>query len=222
MGHILGDQIWCKSMVILRDSHSANGSTVNFLGCLVAKIRFKLLSQGPLAEWGFSLKNDALCFGVGVIFHDHCDAPRPLSLRWLKWLCPLYYGVLVLSKIWSNFIATSHGSLTPNGGLVREIPLFQGNVGWWNIFPFGQKNGRPCFIKRLSWQRLSQLSLFSWPSQLPQKNWCLNGSTHWIFGGAPIIFHIISEVFFEGRFLRTPWYLDFFHPFHPMVKRFRF
>ncbi len=21
----------------------------------------------------------------------------------------------------------------PNGGLVREIPLFQGNLGWWNI-----------------------------------------------------------------------------------------
>ena len=26
-------------------------------------------------------------------------------------------------------IATSH-DLTPNGGLVREIPLFQGNLGW--------------------------------------------------------------------------------------------
>ena len=21
----------------------------------------------------------------------------------------------------------------PNGGLVREIPSFQGNLGWWNI-----------------------------------------------------------------------------------------
>ena len=29
-----------------------------------------------------------------------------------------------------QIIATSHGSLTPNGGLVREIPLFQGNLGW--------------------------------------------------------------------------------------------
>ena len=26
-------------------------------------------------------------------------------------------------------ISTSH-DLTPNGGLVREIPLFQGNLGW--------------------------------------------------------------------------------------------
>ena len=26
-------------------------------------------------------------------------------------------------------IATSH-DLTPNGGLVRGIPLFQGNLGW--------------------------------------------------------------------------------------------
>ncbi len=31
-----------------------------------------------------------------------------------------------------QIIATSH-DLTPNDGLVREIPLFQGNLGWWNI-----------------------------------------------------------------------------------------
>ena len=31
-----------------------------------------------------------------------------------------------------QIIATSH-DLTPNGGLVREIPLFQGYLGWWNI-----------------------------------------------------------------------------------------
>ncbi len=31
-----------------------------------------------------------------------------------------------------QIIATSH-DLTPNGGLVREIPLFQGNLGWWKI-----------------------------------------------------------------------------------------
>ncbi len=31
-----------------------------------------------------------------------------------------------------QIIATSH-DLTPNGGLVREITLFQGNLGWWNI-----------------------------------------------------------------------------------------
>jgi len=28
-----------------------------------------------------------------------------------------------------EIIATSH-DLTPNGGLAREIPLFQGNLGW--------------------------------------------------------------------------------------------
>ncbi len=31
-----------------------------------------------------------------------------------------------------QIIATSH-DLTPNGGLVRECSLFQGNLGWWNI-----------------------------------------------------------------------------------------
>ena len=34
--------------------------------------------------------------------------------------------------VFGQIIATSH-DLTPNGGLVREIPLFQGNLGWWNI-----------------------------------------------------------------------------------------
>ena len=31
-----------------------------------------------------------------------------------------------------QIIATSH-DLTPNCGLVREIPLFQVNLGWWNV-----------------------------------------------------------------------------------------
>ena len=41
----------------------------------------------------------------------------------------------------AQIIATSH-DLTPNGGLVMEIPLFQGNLGWWNI-KFGQIQGVP-------------------------------------------------------------------------------
>ena len=28
-----------------------------------------------------------------------------------------------------QIIATSHGSLSPNGGFVRKIPLFPGNLG---------------------------------------------------------------------------------------------
>ena len=33
------------------------------------------------------------------------------------------------NQLSGQIIATSH-DLTPNGGLVREIPLFQGNLGW--------------------------------------------------------------------------------------------
>ncbi len=32
-----------------------------------------------------------------------------------------------------QIIATSHDRFPPNGGLVMEFPLFQGNLGWWNI-----------------------------------------------------------------------------------------
>ena len=38
----------------------------------------------------------------------------------------------LITYISGQIIATSH-DLTPNGGLLREIPLFQGNLGWWNI-----------------------------------------------------------------------------------------
>ena len=36
------------------------------------------------------------------------------------------------NHISGKIIATSH-DLTPNGGLVGEMPLFQRNLGWWNI-----------------------------------------------------------------------------------------
>ena len=62
-----------------------------------------------------------------------------------------------------QILATSH-DLTPNGGLVREIPLFQENLDWldiiiwpdaWKFFhwaawmpPFGVKGLRePCDIR---------------------------------------------------------------------------
>ena len=35
--------------------------------------------------------------------------------------------------IWSNYSDQKHEFFTLNGGLVREISLFQGNLGWWNI-----------------------------------------------------------------------------------------
>ncbi len=34
--------------------------------------------------------------------------------------------------LWSNYSDLTRPK-TPNRGLVREIPLFQGNLGWWNI-----------------------------------------------------------------------------------------
>ena len=37
----------------------------------------------------------------------------------------------IRSRMFSGqIIATSHDRFPPNGGLVREIPLFQGNLGW--------------------------------------------------------------------------------------------
>ena len=34
---------------------------------------------------------------------------------------------------WGNYSDLTRFPGPPNGGLVREFPLFQGNLGWWNI-----------------------------------------------------------------------------------------
>ncbi len=62
-----------------------------------------------------------------------------ITRRWMEinailigcWFFPVDDGRFVLLVIYHSgqIIATSH-DLTPNGGLVREIPLFQGNLGW--------------------------------------------------------------------------------------------
>ena len=33
-----------------------------------------------------------------------------------------------------------HTTWAPKWWFSRDIPLFQGNLGWWNIIPFGQKS----------------------------------------------------------------------------------
>ena len=36
-------------------------------------------------------------------------------------------------EIWSNYSDLTRPISPQIGGLVRDIPLFQGNLGWWNI-----------------------------------------------------------------------------------------
>ena len=43
--------------------------------------------------------------------------------------CSELVAVSTKGIISGQIIATSH-DLTPNGGFLREIPLFQGNLGW--------------------------------------------------------------------------------------------
>ena len=57
--------------------------------------------------------------------------------RWITVRQGLNWSAKALldSEVWSPFfsgriIATSHDRFPPNGGLVREITLFQGNLGW--------------------------------------------------------------------------------------------
>ena len=67
--------------------------------------------------------------------------------------CVWKKGFMHISYISGQIIATSH-DLTPNGGLVREIPLFQGNLSWWNIFYLISSRGR------IIWKLLLLIRLF--------------------------------------------------------------
>ena len=70
------------------------------------------------------------------------------------WFLKKYILLLVFfdlqSHISGQIIATSH-DLTPNGSLVREIPLFQGNLGWWHA---RHRTGRwlSTVVKSRTWQ----------------------------------------------------------------------
>ena len=62
-----------------------------------------------------------------IYFLSHPVRRRPPELWYLCFF--LGYGFEGLVILSGQIIATSH-DLTPNGGLVREITLFQGNLAW--------------------------------------------------------------------------------------------
>ena len=53
----------------------------------------------------------------------------------------------MMTSIWSNYSDRKHDRFPPNGDVVREITLFQGNLGWWNIIPFGQNIPFFCILQ---------------------------------------------------------------------------
>ena len=58
-----------------------------------------------------------------------CRASLTLFLLFIDFAAEKQQTSLGYIYIYGQIIATSH-DLTPNAGLVREIPLFQGNLGW--------------------------------------------------------------------------------------------
>ena len=70
------------------------------------------------------------------------------------------------------FLVTTSHDLTPNGGLVRGIPLFQGNLGWWNRAQTPAFAWLPCQLglrtvsASLSWHLIFRISSRSLPSIL--------------------------------------------------------
>ena len=126
---------------------------------------------------------------TGVISHDQrrSNASCFLTCRLVD-IFDEHYGFSDFSRSWAalcegdlsgQIIATSH-DLTPNGGLEREIPLFQGNLSWWNIIIWPDLSGRAL---KVAWHRRWKQTfvavrdfwsleprLFLHRSQLPQKH----------------------------------------------------
>ena len=70
----------------------------------------------------------------------------------LKKLCPTLLFGFLFHTFWSNYSDLTRPG-APNGGLVREIPLFQENPGWWNIIfcPDTLKVKQLSFSRRENW-----------------------------------------------------------------------
>ena len=84
--------------------------------------------SGGLCYYSLSLLTDSEIAHLKFGWFEHHSCLRwdwviLMNEKFAQWCKPITSG---------QIIATSH-DLTPNGGLVREIHLFQGNLGWWNI-----------------------------------------------------------------------------------------
>ena len=119
-------------------------------------------------QWPINSRNSQVGISLGdtatVTFGNHLsNQNQPLKFMrhcivLIHWLKVFFHrkkhppAVLERKKVdhtSGQIIATSH-DLTPNGGLVREIPLFQGNLGWWNIIIW------PDTCTKKSWNKLSR------------------------------------------------------------------
>ena len=79
---------------------------------------------------------------------------------------------------------------TPNGGLVREIPLFLGNLGWWNYNWARWSITPPCFFKpfKVGWFPIFVVCLFvsNFLGEFPEfnrKGFCTSSAVDMIGGG---------------------------------------
>ena len=97
------------------------------------KVRMVRTNQWRKRTKGGFLRYFFQSFGDDVIYPTSFGAGMAEVFFFERW--DLFKGLfyyLLYCILFGQIIATSH-DLTPNAGLVMEIPLFQGNLGWWNI-----------------------------------------------------------------------------------------
>jgi len=78
-----------------------------------------------------------------------------------------------ITMLWSNYSDLTRPG-PPNGGLVRGIPLFQGNLGWWNIIICPE-----CFLGKKN-IKLNWCQLEFWSFSRHQGRWLyMGGNVGW-------------------------------------------
>ena len=106
----------------------------SFFFVVASDLRFQISTKIQFHRVFFQPRNTPLgdlCMWNGQPGWYINDLCLHFSGSWLGKPSRGYRGYRVLLGV-GQIIVTSH-ELTPNGGLVGEIPLFQGNLGWWCI-----------------------------------------------------------------------------------------
>ena len=94
-----------------------------------------ILSGDPILQVGTAkdLKIPLINFGGTprkINMENENTGPLEEENHLLETIISRFYINLRGVYLSGQIIATSHDRFPPNGGLVREIPLFQGNLGW--------------------------------------------------------------------------------------------
>ena len=115
----------------LRDEKDMKGLKYQVLSNKLPKNHNDIIQPQPQKVEFFFCKFMGCCFFAGSLVNQGLwGGSKEL---WMMYFDHVWSSRIATSNIfWSNYSDLTRPK-SPNCGLVREFPLFQGNLGWWNI-----------------------------------------------------------------------------------------